>query len=276
MARRFRYGPVIAGLFSVALAACQQTPTSGLPEDTGSPSTKLAADDVVLLLRFDGNLKDESPYHHVLEFSGTPDYRRACDDEGLELHGRAYATVPFHPALEPKQVTVEVWMSPKLLLGNGSDFVPLVVKYAGNFWNTVDGYDLWYQNSGGGGRVGFGIGTEGGRLRKHASLTTHLQPGHLYHIAGTFDGTEARLYVNGEQVAATPYEQPLAYLGGEIRIGGGILHTYYSSSLLYYEGLIDQVTIFARALSAEEIAARSKNCDVVAAFEGRPAELPRN
>ena len=102
-------------------------------------------------------------------------------------------------------------MSPMARLGDRSGFVPLVVKYAGDFWNTADGYDLWYQDSGAGGRVGFGIGTEGGRWRKHASLTTVLLPAHIYHIVGTFDGSYARLYVNGEEVAATPHDQPLSY-----------------------------------------------------------------
>src|SRR5262249_11666787 len=155
------------------------------------------------------------------------EYRNGCSDQAIMFNGADYAYVDADPSLQPARVTVEAWISPKRALTTHSGFNPLVVKYAGDFWNTVDGYDLWYQDSGAGGRVGFGIGTSGGRVRLHASLYTTISAGHLYHIVGTFDGSYARLYLNGEQVAATAYSQPLAYLGGNLRIGGGVYHSYY-------------------------------------------------
>jgi hypothetical protein len=242
--------------------ACSQD--SSPPTSPASPLTKTtpAADDVLLFLRFDNSLIDESDYDRPVSFVGTPRYRNGCSDRAVMFEGDEYAFVPGDASLEPAHVTVEVWMSPKQPLTDNSGFHPLVVKYSGNFWNTVDGYDLWYQDSGIGGlggRVGFGIGTEHGTIRRHASLSTTLLPSRLYHIVGTFDGAYARLYVDGAQVAATAYSEPLAYLGGGIRIGGGVYHSYYGG-WQYYRGIIDQVAIYPRAMSAQEILTRYLSC----------------
>lgn len=235
-------------------------PTS--PAGPASPVLQMAtADDALLFLRFDNSLVDESVYDRSVHFVGSPQFKNGCSDRAVMFNGFDYAYVDGDASLQPAQVTVEVWMSPKHPLTNSSGFNPLVVKYAGNFWNTVDGYDMWYQDSGAGGRVGFGIGTANGTIRKHASLTTALLPSHLYHIVGTFDGSYARLYVNGGEVAATAYDQPLAYLGGGIRIGGGVYHSYYGG-WQYYRGIIDQVAIYPRAMGADEIRTRYLSCNL--------------
>jgi hypothetical protein len=226
-----------------------------------SPVVQTAtAEDALLFLRFDNSLVDESIYARTVHFIGTPSFKNGCSDRAVMFDGVDYAYVDGDASLQPARVTLEVWMSPKHPLTNSSGFNPLVVKYAGNFWNTVDGYDMWYQDSGAGGRVGFGIGTANGTIRKHASLTTRLLPSRLYHLVGTFDGEYARLYVNGEEVSATAYNQPLAYLGGGVRIGGGVYHSYYGG-WQYYRGIIDQVAIYSRALSADEIRARYLSCN---------------
>ncbi|HEX6791127.1 MAG TPA: LamG domain-containing protein [Candidatus Krumholzibacteria bacterium] len=216
-------------------------------------------DDALLFLRFDRNLVDESSYERDVEFVGTPGYEEGCNDGAIKCGGDDYVYVPPDPSLEPETVTVEAWISPKHDLTNQSGFNPLVVKYSGNFWNTVDGYDLWYQDSGAGGRVGFGIGTNGGTVRLHASLTTPLYASKLYYIVGTFDKYYARLYINGDQVAATPYTGFLSYRGGGVRIGGGVYHSYYGG-WQYYTGLIDAVTIYPRAMTDEEIRERYHSC----------------
>ncbi|HET6347840.1 MAG TPA: LamG domain-containing protein [Candidatus Krumholzibacteria bacterium] len=231
------------------------------PQTLSSQSVLTSNDDALLLMNFNNDLIDESKYHRPVSFVGTEEYRKGCDDNAIMFEGNEYAQVPASTSLQPDNVTVEVWMSPKHALASDGSFYPLVVKYAGNFWNTVDGYDMWYQDSGGGGRVGFGIGTKGGTLRLHASLTTVLEPSKLYHIVGTYDGQYARLYLNGDEVAATPYADGLAYLGAGIRIGGGVYHSYYGG-YQYYRGLIDEVAIFPRALSADEVRSRYHTCEL--------------
>jgi hypothetical protein len=68
------------------------------------------------------------------------------------------------------------------------------------------------------------------------------------HVALTYDGSQLRLYVNGVQVASkaragaiqTPGSNPL-WIGGNVPYGE------------YFRGVIDEVRVYSRALSAGEI-----------------------
>ncbi len=70
------------------------------------------------------------------------------------------------------------------------------------------------------------------------------------HLAATYDGTTLRLYVNGVQVSSVPRGgvSSLEVGTGALRIGG---NTVWGE---YFGGLIDEVRIYSRALSAAEIA----------------------
>ena len=70
------------------------------------------------------------------------------------------------------------------------------------------------------------------------------------HLAATYDGTTLRLYVNGVQVSSVPRggASSLEVGAGALRIGG---NTVWGE---YFAGLIDEVRIYSRALSAAEIA----------------------
>ncbi|MCA2180991.1 Ig-like domain-containing protein [Nonomuraea glycinis] len=67
------------------------------------------------------------------------------------------------------------------------------------------------------------------------------------HLAVTYDGSDATLYVNGAQVEQTPFTGALFDDGGALRIGGnGVWEEYFS-------GRIDEVRIYNRAQTAAQI-----------------------
>jgi hypothetical protein len=67
------------------------------------------------------------------------------------------------------------------------------------------------------------------------------------HVASTYDGSTLRLYVNGALVSSTAVSGTLAASSGVLRIGGnGVWGEWFS-------GLIDEVRVYNRALSAGEI-----------------------
>jgi hypothetical protein len=70
------------------------------------------------------------------------------------------------------------------------------------------------------------------------------------HIATTYDGARQRFYVNGVLAATRAQSGPIAVGNGALRIGGNNSFTGE-----FYSGLIDEVRIYNRALSAAEIAA---------------------
>ena len=69
-----------------------------------------------------------------------------------------------------------------------------------------------------------------------------------YHIAGTFDGMSWKIYIDGEVNGVANDEVTLS-TGGALEIG----RYYHSTPILYFNRLVDEVKIYNRALSGEEI-----------------------
>ncbi len=91
------------------------------------------------------------------------------------------------------------------------------------------------------------------------------------HLASTYDGSMLRLYVNGEQRAATPVSGAMAATTNPLRIGG---HAAWGE---YFAGLIDEVRVYNRALSAAEIAGdMSTPITAVAPSDTTPPSAPSN
>jgi len=68
-----------------------------------------------------------------------------------------------------------------------------------------------------------------------------------HHVAGTYDGATARLYYDGKLVGQVAHRIDTA-VGGVFRIGANLVDDHRD-----FIGLIDEVTVHARALSGEEI-----------------------
>ena len=64
------------------------------------------------------------------------------------------------------------------------------------------------------------------------------------HVASTWDGTTARLYINGTEVARSALSGTAATSTGALRIGGNNVWAEW------FKGVIDEVRVYSRALSA--------------------------
>ena len=80
-----------------------------------------------------------------------------------------------------------------------------------------------------------------------ASGTSALALNTWTHLAVSYDGATIRLYVNGVQVGSRALTGPIAPSTGALRIGGNAVWGEY------FKGLIDEVRVYNRALSAGEI-----------------------
>jgi hypothetical protein len=67
------------------------------------------------------------------------------------------------------------------------------------------------------------------------------------HVAVTYDGTTLRVFINGTQAGSAAVAGSIAASTGALRIGGNSVWGEY------FNGLIDEVRIYNRALSAAEI-----------------------
>lgn len=72
------------------------------------------------------------------------------------------------------------------------------------------------------------------------------------HLAATYDGTTVRLFVNGKQVASRAQTGSIRTSTGALTIGGD------TAVGRFFEGRIDEIRIYNRALSATELQANMK------------------
>jgi len=103
------------------------------------------------------------------------------------------------------------------------------------------------------GKMSFGVETEDGTTVTSNELgsTTSIADGAFHHVAGSYDGSTVKLYVDGVL-------EDFALLSGTIKntVNQVVIGNYNGyASWPAFDGVIDEVEIFDRALSAEEIMA---------------------
>ena len=158
----------------------------------------------------------------------------------------SHVSMPFSPAVQQTNLTVEGW-----IFAQGT---PATQAGILGTWNDLGGvgtawrrsYLMWsYQ-----GKLEFLCGA-GGTIDS-ATDPAALPINTWIHVAGTYDGTTIRLYRNGTQVTSKAYSGILNTNDQRFYIGrtdaGG-------DGSDYWRGMIDDVSVYSRALSSNEIAA---------------------
>ncbi len=164
-----------------------------------------------------------------------------------------YALIPNNPTLVPAQITCEAWVF----------FVPMNLAPAGVYptilrKNVAPGQEVYFLRvEQGSGNVRFKVRLAGG-LSAAAVSTSPLPTNVWTHVAGTYDGTTARLYLNGVQVATGTGTGVVTDTGGDLRIGKGDDTVSGGET---WNGMIDEVRIWSVARSAAQIAS-TKNWSV--------------
>jgi hypothetical protein len=97
--------------------------------------------------------------------------------------------------------------------------------------------------------LNFGLG-DGPEDFQDAIGTTNVNDGNWHFVAGVFDGANGYLYVDGVLDATSVRDHPLPTNAYEVRIGSNAEEPFRE-----WNGQIDEVEIFDRALSASEILA---------------------
>jgi hypothetical protein len=79
------------------------------------------------------------------------------------------------------------------------------------------------------------------------------------HVVATYDGSEARIYLNGELRSYQSFNSGIASSAADLVIGATS-----SGDRFFFNGAIDEVSVLDRALTAEEVSARygGKNVEV--------------
>jgi len=101
-------------------------------------------------------------------------------------------------------------------------------------------------------RFQFAIGTD--RLT-YLQSKSEFEPGHWYHLAGTYDGKTMRLFVNGElETTSTQRSGPIQYADSWWRIAG-----YKDDNEIYpFHGRLNEIAIYDRVLTPDEFKSHFK------------------
>jgi len=121
---------------------------------------------------------------------------RSAAEDGLLFGGDDFVVVPHSSSLSPSQLTVECWVNVAVLAGpSNNEFI--VSK--GN-----DGTQGSYYLSQNGDQFHFYLGKNGVDQVYALTSSLHVQTNHWYHVAGTYDGTNLHIYVDGDLEGTTP------------------------------------------------------------------------
>ena len=155
--------------------------------------------------------------------------------------------------IDPKTLTVEAWVKLSRLPG-GKDTRRWAVSKNGNEW-TAGHYGLLVHGSRAGAYLNPGGGKENcvGIWSRNGAVGTDK----WHHLAMTYNGKTLRVYCDGKMCAEKAVGKPRVSVKGILMLGeradkrGGFL----------LPGLLDEVRIYNRALTAEEIAEQSKDAE---------------
>ncbi len=156
-----------------------------------------------------------------------------------------FVEVPHKPELEPEQLTIEAWIKLEEFPG-GKDPRRWIVNKNRNEWE-IGHYALVISGSQVGAYLNIGGGKEGHLMALSPEGALKLKD--WQHIAMTYDGADLKVYLNGAQVASaainkkrTPGRLPLAIARRQ-------------DAYNYFKGAIDEVRLYSRPLTAEELKA---------------------
>lgn len=146
------------------------------------------------------------------------------------------------------EITVAAWINPRDL-ANCSAYDCRILSKATGIW-TQDHYIMLSTiRSAGDVRLRFRLMTDGWTELQIAS-SGNLSNGEWVHVAATYDGSNMRLFVDGEEIGSVPKTGPIDNDPSvPVWIGGN------PSSLLSrpWSGTIDDVRMYDRALTQQEI-----------------------
>jgi hypothetical protein len=163
-----------------------------------------------------GSRGEQVKYRNALSFDGVDDYVNTP----LSINGYA-------------GLTYEAWVNAGDLNFGGTSWKVIIDD--GNNQTFLAVIKTNYQ-------ITFAVNTSS-RSTLNSSLT--LSQNQWYHIVGTYDGSYQRIYVNGVLDTSKAWSGNIVS-STTVRVGWGL-------SDRYWRGLIDEVRIYSRALSASEI-----------------------
>ena len=159
----------------------------------------------------------------------------------IDLNGTSdYVGIPHNSSQNPGTAfTVEAWIKAD--------------SYASNSWeNTIVSKDTWSSVSegwvircGANGKLSFNLALNNNNQWYEVLTSAVMSTGKWYHVAGTYDGSTMKLYLNGKQVGSLSQSGTITATTVDMKIG----NIGRPSTSRYFDGQIDEVRVWNAALS---------------------------
>jgi hypothetical protein len=230
--------PAAAGccaLFALASAAL----FGATPADALSPAGRWRFDEGA------GPVARDSGSAHLdgtLSGGDMPAWIPGVDGTALHFDGGGEVVLPDAPALEPARISVAAWVRH---IGSPGSYRYVVAKGASGCFRAS--YGLYTARNGG---AAFYVSGDGFYAVSASAAARAIWDGRWHRLAGTYDGSRLRLYLDGEQVGGA--------IAGPTHVEYGLASTapyvgaYHGSCKLPFEGDIDDVTIWDAGLTAAQ------------------------
>jgi hypothetical protein len=193
---------------------------------------------------------------NALSFDGVNDYIEVSDSPSLDIANaitiEAWVYINRFPIAEP-------WYNMQVLQKDGTRYEH---AYAMPILGELGYYHGWRQRPGLERPRRFGLeltldGKWSGEMIEGSMWSnTPLEVRTWYHLVATFDGNQVKLYLNGQLDATYTISGTIETNDNPVRIGnwrrGGADYDFFN-------GIIDEVAIYNRALTAEEIRQHYQN-----------------
>jgi len=156
-----------------------------------------------------------------------------------------YVRIPDHESLNPEHMTLEAWIYVDSLSGCYNTAIAKNSDVYYHLFMLAFGCETHHHPE-------FWVQTESETRRVEAP--ERIQEGTWMHWAGTYDGEHARLYLNGEKVAQLASSLPIRRVVGPLFFGRNV-----DAGNHHFYGILDEVALYNRALTPEEIQLHYEN-----------------
>ncbi len=212
------------------------------------PATNASPSGLISLWSGDGSAEDSPGGNNGTALGGAA-YLAGQHEQAFLFNGAVgnCIRIPYAANLSTPNYTVSAWVKPLAQISGGINQVALFAQNSGRV-------QLVAQSGTTGVRVTFQFNSPANWqiLQSQGEIPI----GQFSHVAATWDGTTERLYLNGvlsaQRVAsAAPGDSGCDFFIGGINSTAGGAGCQYSGQ--FFQGLVDEVSYYGRALSAPEI-----------------------
>ena len=217
--------------------------TYGTATDVNVNNTPDQTNNLVAYLPFDVDGSDKSGNGNNGTINGATSVGGRIN-QGLSFNGTSnYVSVNDSSSLDiSNQITVEEWIKPFTTIDSTNSNMRIMDKQ--------NAYYLLFDYPGADGRLKF-ILRIGGNYVDLSSTTNSWTADKWYHIVGTYDGSDMKIYVNGTLENSKSITGNIETSSYKLFFGVRAVNNVPTN--MFFNGVIDEVKIYNQALSTSEV-----------------------